>query len=88
MRIEGPGEIGDPRRQDKIKPKSPSEVLSERAADGVEISSTGRYLSDLAKVPDVRQDKIEAIRQEMAKGTYITPERLEAALDSLIDDLA
>jgi hypothetical protein len=38
--------------------------------------------------PDVRQDLVTRVRQEIQAGTYDTPEKLEAALDRLADRLA
>ena len=38
--------------------------------------------------PDVRQDLVARVRQEIQAGTYDTPEKLEAALDRLAARLA
>lgn len=40
------------------------------------------------EAPDgVRQDRIERIKRQIAEGTYDTPERWEAALDRLLDEM-
>jgi Anti-sigma-28 factor, FlgM len=40
-----------------------------------------------AEEPTDRKDLIERVRQEIAQGTYDTPEKWEKALDRLLDDL-
>jgi negative regulator of flagellin synthesis FlgM len=37
--------------------------------------------------PGVRTELVERVRQEIAAGTYETPEKLEAALERLLDRL-
>ena len=38
--------------------------------------------------PDVRQDLVARVRQEIQAGTYDTPEKMEAALDRLANRLS
>jgi flagellar biosynthesis anti-sigma factor FlgM len=56
-------------------------------SDTVEISDTARYLGELKKLPDVRQDKVQAARDAIAAGTFETPERLNGTVDALFEDL-
>jgi negative regulator of flagellin synthesis FlgM len=58
-----------------------------RRNDQAEISVVGRMLSLLSDLP-VRQDMVDRVRQEIASGTYDTPDKLQAALDTVLDDLA
>jgi negative regulator of flagellin synthesis FlgM len=37
--------------------------------------------------PGIRTELVERVRQEIAAGTYETPEKLEAALERLLDRL-
>jgi len=39
------------------------------------------------QLPEVRTDLIERIKAEIAAGTYETPEKIEAAIDRLLEDL-
>jgi negative regulator of flagellin synthesis FlgM len=55
--------------------------------DRVEISPIGRMLDDVARLPEIRHEKVEQIRREIASGIYETPEKLEVALDRLLDEL-
>lgn len=60
---------------------------SARASDRVELSGLDGIMAKL-KTNDVRHDKVAAIRQQIAEGTYETPEKLDGAIDKLMDDLA
>ncbi len=58
-----------------------------RAADRLELSGLSPLLQK-AKVEDVRTDKVADVRQQIASGTYETPEKVDAAIDRLLDELA
>jgi negative regulator of flagellin synthesis FlgM len=55
--------------------------------DHVEISPLGQMLDGISRLPEIRHEKVEAIRQQIAAGVYETPAKLEIALDRLIDEL-
>lgn len=57
-----------------------------RRTDEAEISVVGQMLSRLSDLP-VRQDMVDRVRQEIAAGTYETPDKLQAAMESLLEDL-
>ena len=95
MEVRGPGGVGGlgpihnqpPNRVPKADDKPPS-VSSE---DNVQISPQGKLLSEvnqmLDKIPDVRQDKIDAVRRLIAEGTYETPEKIDIAVDRLLPEI-
>ena len=61
-----------------------------RAGDVVEISNTARSMgaqlsADLSSVSDVRQARVEAVRQRVASGYYDRPEVREAIADAVLD---
>ena len=55
--------------------------------DQVSVSSEAKLLSALSQIPDVRQEKVDEIKKAIKDGSYLTDEKLSAALDSLIQDL-
>ena len=63
-------------------------------ADQLELSAEAQALSDIqaaaptAETTGIRQDKVDSIRQAIADGTYESPEKLDAALDRLLDTFA
>jgi anti-sigma28 factor (negative regulator of flagellin synthesis) len=61
--------------------------------DQLDISSTARAASATESSSpstvggDMRLDKIADLRRQIASGTYDTPERFEAALGKMLDDI-
>ena len=66
-----------------------SPVVSEAKIEGdtVEISQTGRMLSDLSVESSFDLARLRAIRSAIHNGTYETPERFDATIDRLINAL-
>ncbi len=56
--------------------------------DTVEFSSAGRQLAETVGSSSFRAARIQAIRSEIAAGTYETRERIEGAVSRLLDILA
>ncbi|MBX6313759.1 MAG: flagellar biosynthesis anti-sigma factor FlgM [Isosphaeraceae bacterium] len=56
--------------------------------DQVEISPLGQMLGGIDRLPEIRHERVEEIRRQIAAGTYETPEKLEVALDRLLDELS
>ncbi|MGB2820563.1 MAG: flagellar biosynthesis anti-sigma factor FlgM [Phycisphaerae bacterium] len=56
-------------------------------SDVVEISAAAELAAKIQEIPDVRADLVARVKQEIEAGTYETPERIEAAVDKLLDDL-
>lgn len=54
--------------------------------DHVEISPLGQMLDGIARLPDIRHEKVAEIRRQIADGAYETPEKLDMALDRLLDE--
>ncbi|MEM9883600.1 MAG: flagellar biosynthesis anti-sigma factor FlgM [Planctomycetota bacterium] len=60
-----------------------------RAADRLELSDTARALSKLVKgLPEVREGLVAQVRAQIEAGTYETPEKIDAAVEALAQDLA
>ena len=78
--VGGVGPLGGAPGSSRIRPVEPKET---RAADSVEVSGDVQRLS---QIPGIRLDKVLAIRKAIADGTYDTPEKLNIALDSAIDE--
>lgn len=57
-----------------------------RPADTVDLSDQARLLDTLRSGGDVRQDLVAKVRSEIDQGSYLNDERLDKALDALIDE--
>ncbi len=55
--------------------------------DHVEISQEGQALSDAGQETGIRADKVAQIREAIAKGTYLTEEKIAITADRLLEAL-
>ncbi len=56
-------------------------------SDQLDISAAGQLADRLSEIPDMRQDRVDALRAAIASGTYETNEKLSVALDRLLDEI-
>jgi negative regulator of flagellin synthesis FlgM len=56
-------------------------------SDVVEISTAAALAAKVQEIPDVRADLVSRVKQEIKAGTYETPEKIEIAVERLLDDL-
>ena len=86
MAIDGVGRVGG---AGPIEPTRPGgridrpQATGAAAGDRVELSAEAKLLTKLHELPDVREEKIETVRREIARGTYETPEKIDALVDRL-----
>ncbi len=55
--------------------------------DEVHISPEARALAELAQSNQIRQERLEQIRQMIAAGVYVTPERFAIAVSKMLEEL-
>jgi negative regulator of flagellin synthesis FlgM len=85
----GHGSVGPVNRAAGLSPQEVTLKPHEqngRVADRVELSDRARWLDRLAQLPGVRIELVERVRQALVDGTYDTPEKLEAAVQRLLED--
>ncbi len=67
-----------------------SDAQSPRRAGGgdqVEVSDMSRYLARLRQVPEIREELVQEIRGQIESGAYDTPEKIESAIDAMLQEL-
>ncbi len=79
--VQGPGGIHGPKPVNRSKP---TQSVSGQQGDSVEISEMARLVSEATNLPNVRQERIEEIRQLVDSGKFDTPERLAGAIDEFL----
>ena len=80
----------------RSQPTKPADVAapgSTSPVDQLELSSTASIsrldaTNQIAGGGEIRIDRVAEIRRQIADGSYETPEKLDAALDRLLDQLA
>lgn len=90
MHIYGPAHLHGP--QSLAGPHSARQTqatgssFSDQYADEVQISDAAR-LAEAHGDADIRYDRVAEIRAQIASGTYETPEKLDAALERMLDEI-
>ena len=93
MQIHGLGTVHGPQQLKAPHGPQPTQPGSASAGDNInidrlEISPEADAISRAREASDVRLDRVNEIRQQIADGTYETEEKLNLALDRLLDELA
>lgn len=70
------------------RPTTPTSSEASRGSDQVDLSSTARIFSQLNNTDGIRQELVARIRAEIEAGTYETPDKLDAAIEGLAQDLS
>lgn len=69
-------------------PSTNNNASPSRGSDSVELSNHAQLLSRLAGLPDVRQELVDEIRAAISEGSYETPDKIDAVIDALAEELA
>lgn len=83
--LHGPQAVNTPHVSRTQQAATPME--SSPIRDEVSISDAARLIAKVHEAPDIRQDRVTAIRAQIAAGTYETPERLGGAVARLLDEI-
>ena len=83
--LHGPQSIGAPHGARPAQPMARPQAA--QIADEVNISDAARLVEQVQQMPEMREDRVEAVRQQIAAGTYETGDKLNAALDRLLDEI-
>ena len=91
MEIRGTGGVDGVGRVPGTGPSKPvnepAKAAEGQPVDQVQISTEARLKALLAKVPDVREAEVNEIRDQIEAGTYVTEDKIDIAVDRLLDDL-
>jgi negative regulator of flagellin synthesis FlgM len=55
--------------------------------DELHLSEAALRMEQIHEMPSIRQDRVAQIRAQLANGTYETPEKLNTALERLLDEI-
>ena len=56
--------------------------------DRVEISELAHTLSAVSSDPDIRVDKVRQVREAIAQGNYLTPDKLSVAVERALREVS
>ncbi len=63
------------------------DLLMEQILENINTTPIGQVLKKIALLPEVRKEKILDVRQQLTEGKYNLNERLDVALDKVLEDL-
>jgi predicted XRE-type DNA-binding protein len=63
------------------------DLLMEQILENINTTPIGQVLKKIASLPEVRKEKVLDLRQQLSKGKYRLNERLDIALDRVLEDL-
>ncbi len=75
-------------RTDSAAPDHAPDPQRARKTDQVDLSVRAQLLSKLSQMPDVRQNLIDQVKSQIEAGVYEAPEKIDAVLEELMQDLA
>jgi hypothetical protein len=63
------------------------DLLMEEIINNLNNTPVGQVLKKLASLPEVRQQKVLNVRQQLTSGSYDLGERLDVVLDKVLEEL-
>lgn len=67
--------------------EAPAAAESFSPVDQLDISHEAELASQLQDVPDIRSERVAAIRAQIEAGVYETDDKLETAVSRLLDEI-
>jgi negative regulator of flagellin synthesis FlgM len=90
MHVYGPTHVHGPQPLEGPHAPRPQPAAPPSAAQPVDelaLSEGAQLVDRVQQLPEIRADRVAAIRAELAAGTYLTPDRLDAAVERLLDEI-
>lgn len=94
IHLHGPQGLNPPHHVSGVKNVSSPTEAQHASGDRLDISPAAEAAAQAAGVGEtseaagVRHELVARIKQQIASGTYETPEKLDIALDRLLDEIA
>jgi negative regulator of flagellin synthesis FlgM len=85
VQLHGPQHIGAPHSARASRPVEPA--AGSPIQDELQISDAAQFVDQMRDLPDVRMDKVAQIKAQIANGTYETADKVDIALDRLLDEI-
>jgi hypothetical protein len=63
------------------------DIMMEQILENIHTTPIGQLLQKIASLPEVRQEKILDVRQQLTEGKYELNERLDVAIDRVLEHL-
>jgi negative regulator of flagellin synthesis FlgM len=84
--VHGPQAINPPHRPQATQSATQTGYVT--GTDQLDISREADMVSKARDLPEVRAERVAEIRAAIEAGTYETPDKLEAAVGNLLDEIS
>ncbi len=84
-RFEGQNQQEDSDDEDLV---TEQDLLMEQILENINTTPIGQVLKKIASLPEIRKEKVLKVRRQLNKGKYKLNERLDIALDKVLEDLS
>jgi len=64
------------------------DLLLEQILENINTTPIGQVLKKIASLPEIRREKVLNVRRRLTEGKYNLDDRLDIALDKVLEDLA
>jgi negative regulator of flagellin synthesis FlgM len=86
--LHGAQSINAPHFNRTTPPASTGASSSVNTTDELQLSPAAQMAGKLSEIPDIRWDRVNSIRSAIADGTYMSDDKMNVALDRLLDEIA
>ena len=83
--VHGPQPVNAPHRTNASQSTARPERVS--TVDQLDISTEAELISRIHDVPDIRSDRVQEIKAQLASGAYETGDKLDIAIERLLDEI-
>jgi negative regulator of flagellin synthesis FlgM len=92
MQVFGPTQVHGPQSiqgpHNVRQTSAPTQTsASSNISDELQLSDSAQIASQLNDIPPIRQDRVDSIRAQIAQGTYETPDKLDSAIENLLNEI-
>jgi anti-sigma28 factor (negative regulator of flagellin synthesis) len=95
MKVGGFGELENLRKSQNQKDTARTSRRSgrpdgggqSRKTDAVELSGPARLMGKLSQVPEIRAERVEAIKGELERGEYLTEEKVKDGIRKMLEQI-
>ncbi len=72
----------------RMEAASDKDLIMEQILENIHTTPIGQMLKKIASLPEVRREKILDVRRQLTEGKYDMNERLDVALEKVLEDLS
>ncbi len=84
--LHGAQPIGPPHSSRPAQPAAPTRSVP--IEDEVQISDAAQMVEQAKELPEIRWERVNQLRAQIAAGTYETDDKLQIAIGRLLDEIA